>query len=133
MQNAWKLCVKERTRCDFHRRGEQGCAPHLQHENSVSYDQAIRIVTQEKKDCTVMVIVDAVSRKYFTSETSWLWDIDFELLRADNVKRIILAGEYCYDLASRFSYCRIDSGKIKIIRDIGEAAEEIKGKDAGYV
>lgn len=103
------------------------------HENSVSYDQAIRIVTQEKKDCTVMVIVDAVSRKYFTSETSWLWDIDFELLRADNVKRIILAGEYCYDLASRFSYCRIDSGKIKIIRDIGEAAEEIKGKDAGYV
>ncbi len=28
----------------------------------------------------MLVIVDAVSRKYFTSETSWLWDIDFDQL-----------------------------------------------------
>lgn len=103
------------------------------HENSVSYDQAIRLVTQEKKDCTVVVIVDAISRKYFTSETSWLWDIDFELLRADNVKRVILAGEYCYDLMSRFSYCGIDKDRIEIIRDIGEAVQAIKAPDAGYI
>ena len=103
------------------------------HENSVSYDQAIRIVVQEKKECTVMVIVDAISRKYFTSETSWLWDIDFELLKADNVKRIILAGQYCYDLASRFSYCDIPEGRIEIISDIGLAVEKIKSEDTGYV
>ena len=47
------------------------------HENSVSYDQSLRLVSQCKTPYSAMIIVDAVSRKYFTSEISWLWDIDF--------------------------------------------------------
>ena len=87
---------------------KQGTLLTSKHENSISYDQSIRVAVQDRKDCTVTVIVDAISRKYFTSETSWLWDIDFELLRADSVKEIILTGRYCYDLAVRFSYCGIE-------------------------
>ncbi|MEG1684073.1 MAG: Mur ligase family protein, partial [Oscillospiraceae bacterium] len=43
------------------------------HENSVAYDSNLRYVRNTKKPCTVLLIVDAISRKYFTGETSWLW------------------------------------------------------------
>lgn len=90
------------------------------------------MAVQDERDVTVTVIVDAISRKYFTSETSWLWDIDFELLAADHVKEIILTGRYCNDLAVRFSYCGIDSQRIHVIEDIGEAVTYMKDKAPGY-
>ena len=52
------------------------------HENSVAYDTNLGYIRAQGEDCVVMVIVDAISRKYFTGETSWLWDIDFDLLDA---------------------------------------------------
>ena len=55
------------------------------HENSVAYDTNLRYIRDTGKDCTVLVIVDAISRKYFTGETSWLWDIDFDQLSASHV------------------------------------------------
>ena len=44
------------------------------HENSVAYDTNLKYIADRKEDCEVMVIVDAISRKYFTGETSWLWE-----------------------------------------------------------
>ena len=82
------------------------------HENSVSYDQSLRAaVVNVGLLKTVIIIVDAVSRKYFTSDVSWLWDIDFELLKSENVQRIVLAGLYCNDLATRFDYTEIPQEK----------------------
>ncbi len=40
------------------------------HENSIAYDTNLRYIRSTQRPCTVLVIVDAVSRKYFTSETS---------------------------------------------------------------
>ena len=75
-----------------------------------------------------MIIVDAVSRKYFTSDVSWLWDIDFHLLRSENVKQIILAGTYCNDLAVRFSYTHIDESKIQILETVEEAVNYLNSE-----
>lgn len=91
------------------------------HENSISYDQSIRLASADQRGCDVMFIVDAVSRKYFTSDVSWLWDIDFEMLNNDNVHEIILSGQYSNDLAVRFSYTDIPKEKIRIYEDIAEA------------
>ena len=62
------------------------------HENSIAYDTNLRYIAASKRDCVVLVIVDAVSRKYFTSETSWLWDIDFDQLNAPHVRRLSSPG-----------------------------------------
>ena len=70
--------------------------------------------------------MDAVSRKYFTSDVSWLWDIDFELLANESVGEIILSGTYVNDLATRFSYTGIDQSKIKAISDITEMSEYLR-------
>ena len=105
------------------------------HENSISYDTNLHYVHSLKEDCTVLVIVDAVSRKYFTSETSWLWDIDFDLLNVPHVKKVILSGMYCNDLAQRFSYSSLPREKWEVIEAIPAAADHLRdnGSEPLYV
>lgn len=96
------------------------------HENSIAYDTNIRYVRETNKPCTVAVIVDAVSRKYFTSETSWLWDIDFNGLNCEHIGRILLCGRYSNDLAVRFGFTGLPSEKLEMHPDISEACESLK-------
>ena len=103
------------------------------HENSVSYDHSLRVACACEGGCDVLIIVDAISRKYFTGDVSWLWDIDFEMLKHDNIHEIVLAGAYVNDLAVRFSYTDIDSGKIRLFEDIEEAAEYLNSGRKEYI
>nr|WP_326186356.1 MurT ligase domain-containing protein [uncultured Oscillibacter sp.] len=98
------------------------------HENSIAYDTNLRYIASTKADCVVLVIVDAVSRKYFTSETSWLWDIDFDQLARPHVKKILLSGRYCNDLAERFSFSGIPPERWSVQPDIAAAAAELKAR-----
>lgn len=93
------------------------------HENSISYNQSLRLAAYDSEDCEVLIIVDAISRKYFTSDVSWLYDVDFDLLKSANVKNIILAGTYSNDLAARFSYTDIEKQKIQVTGSIDEAVK----------
>ncbi len=95
------------------------------HENSVSYDQSIKYITMQKTPHAVVVIVDSISRKYFTSDTSWLWDINFDMLSSDSTEHIYLLGKYAYDLAVRFSFTDIDQSKISVLPEIEDALEII--------
>ncbi len=99
------------------------------HENSVSYDQSLSYIASQNESSAVIVLVDAVSRKYFTSETSWLWDINFGALNSQNIEHIYLIGRYAFDLAARFSYTDIDKEKISVIQNISEATEKIKSAE----
>lgn len=106
------------------------------HENSIAYDTNLRYLRTVVKDpCSVLVIVDAVSRKYFTSETSWLWDIDFDLLNCPQVQRVILSGRYCNDLAERFSFTGLPAEKWTVVPEIPAAAKKLseQGDEDVYV
>ena len=109
--------------------GRHGTLLTSKHENSIAYDTNLRYIAASGEPCTVLVIVDAVSRKYFTSETSWLWDIDFDQLNAPHVREIVLSGRYCSDLAERFSYTELKNWRVQ--PDIAEAAEELKAAGDG--
>lgn len=91
------------------------------HENSVAYDTNLAYIAATGKPCTVLVIVDSISRKYFTGETSWLWDIDFDRLNAPHIGKVMLYGRYCNDLAVRFKYSQIPADKVDMGEDIREA------------
>ena len=103
------------------------------HENSISYDQSLRVASAYKDGCDVLIIVDAVSRKYFTSDVSWLWDIDFDMLNSPNVGEIVLAGKYVNDLGMRFSFTDIPSDKIKLFEDIPEAVDYLDNGSGRYI
>lgn len=110
----------------FEMNGNKGMLLTSKHENSISYNQSLQYVVRENKPCTVVVIVDAVSRKYFTSETSWLWDINFEALGAACVKNIVLSGKYVHDLAIRFKYTGIDESKIVTEENLDVMMEKVR-------
>ena len=99
------------------------------HENSVAYDTNLAYIAARPEPCTVLVIVDAISRKYFTGETSWLWDIDFDRLNCPHVQKVMLYGKYCNDLAVRFKYSHIPADKVEVGEEIRTAADSLR--DAG--
>lgn len=103
------------------------------HENSVSYNQNIEYITNQNEECTVILIVDAISRKYFTSETSWLWDINFDMLSKKCVKNIVVTGVYASDIAERLSYTNIDFSKVYINKNIHEATEYARDNTQGHI
>ena len=96
------------------------------HENSVAYDTNLAYIADTEKPCTVLIVVDAISRKYFTGETSWLWDIDFDQLGCEHVQKVMLYGRYCNNLAVRFKYTHIPADKIEVGEDIRTAADGLK-------
>ncbi len=98
------------------------------HENSVAYDTNLAYIAAADKPCTVLVIVDSISRKYFTGETSWLWDIDFDQLACPQVQKVMLYGKYCNDLAVRFKYSRVPADKIEIGEDVRTAAQQLQAE-----
>ena len=99
------------------------------HENSVAYDTNLSYIEAREEPCEVMVIVDAVSRKYFTGETSWLWDIDFDRLAAPHVEKVWLCGKYVNDLALRFDCSAVPADKLALRESIEQAAAELKTGD----
>ena len=88
------------------------------HENSASYDQSIDLAIRCGGD--VLVIVDAVSRKYFTGETSWLWDIRFDRLASERIGKIFIAGTYVNDIANRLSYTEIDMNRVVVLETLDD-------------
>ena len=103
------------------------------HENSTSYNQSLEYVARQEEPATLVIIVDAISRKYYTAETSWLWDISFEMLKNSNLKQIILSGKYAYDLALRFEY--VELGNIPVVTepDLDKMAAMLADEKAGPI
>lgn len=106
--------------------GNEGLLITSKHENSTSYNQSLGYVAMQKEKSTLIIIVDAVSRKYYTSETSWLWDISFEMLQNTNVERIVLAGKYAYDLALRFEFAGITTAEIMVEPDLDVMSHKMR-------
>ncbi len=105
------------------------------HENSVAYNTNLGYIAAQQERCSVLVIVDAISRKYFTGETSWLWDINFDLLDHTNVEKVVLCGKYVNDLAMRFDFTGIAPEKIVCRDTVDEAADYLRenGGEALFV
>ncbi len=103
----------------------QGTALISKHENSVSYDQSIEVIAKDPRSSQVLIIVDAVSRKYYASDTSWLWDIDFEKLNLPQVQRVLLSGVYCHDLAVRLRFAGFSGDRAVIDPSISGAVSQM--------
>ena len=101
------------------------------HENSVANDRVYDYIISKNSPCSVIIIIDSISRRYSTGETSWLWDIDYDVLKADCIEHLYLLGGHAKDLETRLSYTDIDMGKITVNENITEALHEIAKKPLG--
>jgi len=110
--------------------GKQGMLLISKHENSTSYNQSIAYVGRRGGEHTVVILVDSISRKYFTGETSWLWDVDFDGLRG--ARNIVLSGRYSRELALRFEFTSIDQGSINCV-ELGQLRAYLESSAPGDI
>lgn len=99
------------------------------HENPSSYNHNLNHVLRYEKDCTVLLILDEINKNYFSIDTSWLWDISFELLDSNYIKEVAITGKFVDDLAQRLMYANINMSKVYINKDIAETITHIKEED----
>ena len=128
-----KYIIKNDRVQNFEISGKRAMLLTSKHENSISYNQSLQYIVRQNEPCTVVIIVDAISRKYFTSETSWLWDIDFEMLNSNCVKKIIIAGKYVHDLSVRLNYANINKEKIIAEEDLDKMMEDVKNGEENFI
>ncbi|MDD2518873.1 MAG: MurT ligase domain-containing protein [Bacilli bacterium] len=95
-------------------------------ETPISYNQSLDYISKQERDKTVIIGFNNVSGRYDLKDLSWLWDINFELLKSDSVKKVICVGNFSYDIATRLKYADIDEKKIIIYEDSSELLEAIK-------
>lgn len=55
------------------------------------------------------------------TDTSWIWDVDFENLLDEDFRFIICSGIRAEDMALRLKYANIPPPKLEIVKDIKEA------------
>lgn len=95
------------------------------HENSTSYNTNLGYVVSQKHKVNVILAIDAISRKYYTADSSWIWDISFEKLKSDNVNKIYLGGKFAYELAERLLCAGIDEDRLSVSIDLNSMAKAV--------
>ena len=102
-------------------------------ETPMSYNQSLDYIKKQKENKTVVLGFTRISGRYNLKDLSWLYDINFEILNNDSVKRIICIGPFSNDLIVRLKLAGVDTKKIVTGFDPEKMLETIKDKKIGYV
>ena len=100
-------------------------------ENSTTFNQSLLFTERFKGSKTVVIGWKEISRRYNFDDLSWLYDIDFEILKSCNVDKIICAGINAYDIATRLKLAGLDN--IFCFDNLNEAYTEISNTDSEYI
>ena len=102
-------------------------------ENNATYNLSLIYTAMNTNKKTIVLGLREISRRYKHFDLSWLYDIYFELLNEANVDKIICAGPYAYDFATRLKYMNFDENKIIILKNLDNIKETIETKTSGDV
>lgn len=102
-------------------------------ETPISYNQSLDYIIKQPEEKTVMIGFDRISGRYDLKDLSWLYDINFEKLNDNNIKKIICVGTFANDIALRLKYANIDSEKISAYTSSDKIIDIIKNDTKGTV
>lgn len=102
-------------------------------ENSSTFNQSLLYVSRFKELKTIIIGWKEISRRYNFDDLSWLYDIDFEILKDLNIDKIVCAGIHRYDIATRLKLSGFDSKKIVVFDNLKDSVEFIKYKTKGNI
>ena len=71
-------------------------------KNPAGFNQAISTLCSDKRSKDVLIAVNDMPSD--GRDISWIWDVDFEMLKNANVTSITVCGIRKHDLAVRFKY-----------------------------
>lgn len=102
-------------------------------ENSSTFNQSLLYVDRDQDLKTIVIGWKEISRRYEFDDLSWLYDIDFEILKNHNLDSIVCVGIHRYDIAVRMKNAGIEEAKIKIFHSLEEAVPYIKTTTNGTI
>ena len=102
-------------------------------ENSLSYLQSLNYIKHQTGKKTVIMGFENVSRRYHYMDLSWLWDVNFELLKDDDVDKIFCIERFRYDVATRLEYANIDPKKIVLVEDLSKLIDRVETESKGNI
>ena len=101
-------------------------------ENSLSYIQSLIYIASQKGTKSIVFGFEKVSRRYECKDLSWLWDINFELLKDESIDKIFCFGIYKYDIATRLYYAGISEDKILYTTE-QSLVDDVESKSTGNI
>ena len=102
-------------------------------ENSTTFNQSILFTERFKGSKTIIVGWKEISRRYEFNDISWLYDVDFEVLKEYDVDKIICVGPEAKDIATRMKHAGFDEDIIKTFENPESSVEEIKECKSKYI
>jgi len=102
-------------------------------ENSSTFNQSLLYVNRFKDEKVIVIGWKEISRRYNFDDLSWLYDIDFEILKKANVNKIICVGIHRYDIATRIKLAGINEKNIITFENLKDTTDYIKNKTKGNI
>lgn len=102
-------------------------------ENSTTFNHSLLYINRNKDLKTIVIGWKEISRRYNFNDLSWLYDINFELLKNHQISKIICVGLNAYDIATRLKYAGINEKLIMAFNNLDEASNTIKRKTKGNI
>ena len=88
-------------------------------KNPAGFNSNIAALCQDPRDKSLLLAVN--DNPSDGIDVSWLWDVDFESLCAQDMHQIVLSGKRAPEVSLRLKYAGIDTDKISILDDRKEA------------
>ena len=127
-------CLANGRIADFEISGHNGLFLLSKHENSMAYNGALETIANSSADeLSVVLIIDLLSRKYVANDMSWLWDIDFERLADERVKKVFVGGLFANDAAVRLLFAGVPPERLVVRQSIDEMMSELYKDPVGDI
>ena len=102
-------------------------------ENNLSYLQSLNYINNHKKQKTIVLGFDNVSRRYEYNDISWLYDVDFKILDTTNVDKIFCIGRFKYDVYTRLINAGIPEDKLFLVDNINYIIKYLRENSDGKI
>ena len=95
-------------------------------ENSTTFNQSLLFLNRDSKAKTIVIGWKEISRRYKYNDLSWLYDINFEMLKNHNIEKLICVGVQRYDIATRLKLANVPQDKIICFENLNESCQYLK-------
>lgn len=95
-------------------------------KNPAGFNQNISAVMQDKSPKDIMIVINDNAQD--GRDISWLWDVDFDLLKEESIRSITVSGIRCQDMRLRLKYVDIPS---ELEPDVESAVKNCVKKGTG--
>lgn len=102
-------------------------------ENSTTFNQSLLFTKRFEGSKTVVIGWKEISRRYNFDDLSWLYDIDFEILKECNVKNVVCVGPQAYDIATRIELAGFDKSMIHVFPNLPLAKPAIDNFNSKFL